>query len=447
MVDPRAGTFAGATDIPEAPRRALVTVIAVVFIDLLGFGIIIPILPYYVRSFGTSDIYIGLLAASYSLMQFAFAPLLGRISDERGRRPVLLLSIAGSAVAWTLFGLAGSLGVLFVSRMLAGAMGGNIATAQAYVADVTPPEQRAGALGLIGASFGLGFIFGPAIGGLFASDAVVALARTTLPAFVPVTRFSLPSFAAAGLSALNLLFAVAFLVEPERTRGLAGRQSWVAQFRTALADERLGPIVVAFFLVSVAFSGVQVMFIPFAADAYGYVESQTALLLTYVGIFGVLVQGGLVGRLSRRFSAAVIAIAGGGFLILALGAIPFAPELGRALVPRLDGPAFLTPELLALLGVLALLALGNGLLTVALTTLVSTSASAATQGSAFGVSQGAGSLGRTVGPPIMAALYALAVYWSPFVLGAVLLVPVLAILLRRIQSDRTTAGTIRSADE
>ncbi|MFC7047072.1 MFS transporter [Halobacteriaceae archaeon GCM10025711] len=413
------------------PRRALLTVVAVVFVDLLGFGIIVPILPFYVRSFGASDVFIGLLAASYSLMQFAFAPLLGRISDERGRRPVLLLSIAGSVVAWTVFGLAGSLAVLFVSRMLAGAMGANIAAAQAYVADITTPERRAGALGMLGAAFGLGFVFGPALGGLFASDPVVAAATAVFPEWIPATRFSLPSFAAAGFSLLNLAFAVAYLPETGAPRTAPiRRRSWVGQFTDALRDDRLSGLVVAFFLYSLAFSGVQVMFIPFAADLYGYTASQTAVLLTYVGVLGVVVQGGLVGRLSVRYSDARLSLVGTVSLAVALVGIPFAPTIGPTLLPPLGGPAFVTPELVALLLVLPVLSFGNGLLSVSLNTLVSKAASVETQGSAFGVTQGAGSLGRTVGPPVMAALYALLAYWSPFVVGGVLMLPVLAILAR-----------------
>jgi DHA1 family tetracycline resistance protein-like MFS transporter len=430
-------------------RRALATVIGVVFIDLLGFGIVIPILPFYVRSFLVSDVFIGLLAASYSIMQFLFAPLLGRLSDERGRRPVLMLSLAGSVVAWTVFGLAGQvsdavsltagLAVLFVARMVAGAMGGNVATAQAYIADITPPERRAGALGLIGASFSLGFIFGPALGGVFASDPVVAAARDVFPSFVPATRFSLPSFAAAALSLLSLASAALFLPEPDRQRRTGDRQTLVGQFVTALRDSNLRGLVVAFFLVSVAFSGIQVMFIPFAADIYGYDETQTAFLLTYIGVLGVINQGVVVGRLSRRVAESRIALAGASLLLVALAAIPFSPPLGSFL-PTVGGPQYLTRELLALLVVLAALSLGNGLLNVALSTLVSMAASAETQGSAFGVTQGAGSLGRTVGPPTMAALYAFVAYWSPFVAGAVLVVPVVGILVgvARRSSSRST---------
>ncbi|USZ69812.1 MFS transporter (plasmid) [Halorussus salilacus] len=426
MSAPRAGSATAAAEL-RRPRRALVTVLAVVFLDLLGFGIIIPILPFYVRSFGVSDVYIGLLAASYSAMQFLFAPLLGSLSDRRGRRPVILVSVAGSALAWTVFGLAGSVAVLFVSRMLAGAMGGNLAAAQAYVSDVTPPERRAGAFGLVGAAFGLGFIFGPALGGAFASDAAVTFARGTLPGFVPVTRFSLPSFAAALLSLLNFGFAALFLEESGARATAVARARWLSSFRSALSDDSLRGLVVAFFLLSVAFSGVQVMFVPFAADRYGYGATGTALLLTYIGVLGVAFQGVLVGRLSRRYPDASLAVAGAALLALALAALPFAPDIGRALVPRFGGPAFLTREAVALVAVLPGLSLGNALLSVSLTTLVSKSAGADVQGSAFGITQGVGSLGRTVGPPVMASLYVVA-FWTPFAVGAVLLVGTLVVV-------------------
>nr|WP_239640416.1 MFS transporter [Halogeometricum pallidum] len=415
-------------------------VVGIVFIDLLGFGVVIPVLPFYVRSFAVSDVLIGLLAASYSLMQFLFAPLLGRLSDAHGRRPVLMLSLFGNVLAWTVFGLAAEVGVLlgttaalatlFASRMLAGAMGGNIATAQAYIADVTTAERRAAALGLVGAAFGLGFVFGPAIGGAAASDGVVAAAESVLPSFVPATRFSLPSFVAAGLSLLALAATAAFLPEPDRQRGTAERATLVGQFLSALRAPPLRGLVVAFFLLSLAFSGVQVMFIPYAADLFGYDETQTALLLTYIGVLGVLNQGVLVGRLSRRYPERHIALAGAVILVFALATIPFSHLVGAAVPLGSVGPAWFTGPVAVLLAVLACLSVGNSLLNVALSTLVSRAVPADRQGNAFGVTQGAGSLGRTVGPPLMAALYVLA-YWSPFVAGALLALPIVAILAGR----------------
>ncbi|WP_248895929.1 MFS transporter [Haloplanus halobius] len=434
----------GAAGVVARPRRAVATVVFVVFLDLVGFGIVVPILPYYVRSFGVGDVFIGLLAATYSLTQFLAAPALGRYSDRWGRRPVILFSLAGSAVAWTVFGLAdqagtaggvvGGVATLFLARALAGAMGGNIAAAQAYVADVTPPERRTRALGLVGAAFSLGFIFGPAIGGALASETAVRMA-STLP--IPATRFSLPAFGAAGMSLVALGVACVALDEPDRHRAPAERTTLVSQFVDALRDPRLRGLVLAFFLISVAFAGVQVMFIPFVADASAYRFDATgaALLLTYVGVLGAVNQGVLVGRLSDRIGSGRLAVVGAALLLVSLAALPFAPELG-SVVPAPGGPAWLTRELVALLGVLGLLSLGNGLLNPSLAALVSVSAGPAEQGTAFGVTQGAGSLGRTVGPPAAAALYAL-VYWSPFVAGAVVVLPVIVVLLRRIAREET----------
>jgi len=408
-----------------------------VFIDLLGFGIIIPVLPFYVRSFGVSDVFIGLLAASYSLAQFVAAPVLGRISDERGRRPVLMLSVGVAGVAWLLFGVAAEVGVtlgttvglvvLFGARLMAGAAGGNVATAQAYIADVTSPTERTGALGLVGAAFGLGFVFGPAIGGLLASDAVVSAARATLPGFVPVTPFSLPSFAAAGFSFLALGATAAVLEEPDRIRRPARRVTFVAQFRAALADPTLRPLVVAFFLTSLAFAGMTVMFVPFLADFFGYDATAAALFLAYIGALGILNQGLLVGWLSRKVGVRSVVRGGVASLFLALVSLALSPLAGST-PPVAGGPAWLTAGLVVLLGFGALASFGNGAITVGLAALVSERTAADAQGAAFGVTQGAGSLGRTVGPPLAAAY--VAVYWSPFVAGAILLVPV-ALLLRR----------------
>ncbi|MWV63544.1 MFS transporter [Halorubrum sp. JWXQ-INN 858] len=435
-----AGDVAAAPDDPSAPgssagvsnpRRALAVVVAVVFIDLVGFGIVIPILPFYVRSFGVSDAFIGLLAASYSLAQFVSAPYLGRLSDRYGRRPVLLSSLATAAVAWVVFGFASeadaafgtaaAIATLFASRALAGAMGGNIAAAQAYVADITPPERRAGALGLIGASFALGFVFGPAIGGLLAAEPVVARADALFPAFVPATPYSLPSFAAAGMSLLAVVAGFLFLEEPRRSRRPAPRTTFVGTFRDALASATLRPLTVAYFVVAVAFAGVQVMFIPYVADRFGYDATAAAFLLTYVGVLGAVNQGVLVGRLSRVVPSRTLAAAGAGVLACALAALPATDRLGSDLV--IGGPAWLSGPLVALLVVLAALSLGNALVNVSLATLVSASTDADGQGAAFGVTQGASSLGRTVGPPLMAVLYTLA-YASPFLIGAALLVPI-----------------------
>lgn len=412
----------------ENPRRALAVVFAIVFVDLLGFGILIPIIPLYAESFGANELVVGLLLASYSITQFVFAPILGRLSDERGRRPILLLSLIGSTLAWTMFGLAGSLLVLFVARLLAGAMGGNIATAQAYIADITPPEDRAKGLGLIGAAFGLGFVFGPAMGGIFSSDAALSLANSILPAFVPLTKFSLPSFVAAVISAFNLILA--FVVLPETHSGEVSHDegSRIANLRDALSNPALNGLIVSFFLFSLAFSGMESMFVLFTQDSYGYGPEMNGYVLAYVGVVIAIVQGGLVGRLTNRFGEQRLAVAGVCLEMLTLAALPFAPLLGGA-IPDF-GP--LAGGLLALLGVLTFLSLGNGLANVSLTTLVSKNASEDSQGGAFGLTQSAGSIARAAGPILAGALYT-AVYWGPFVLGGVLMIPILYVLFTAVR--------------
>lgn len=458
MSAPAAAASASTADAPKRRRRAFAVVVFVVVLDLLGFGIVIPILPFYVRSFVANDLFIGLLAASYSLAQFASAPFLGRVSDRYGRRPVIVASLLGGAVAWTVFGVAGALWLVFVARIMAGAAGGNIATAQAYVADITAPADRAGALGVLGAAFSVGFIVGPALGGVLASPEVLALAGDVLPGVVPVTRFSMPSFAAAALSVAGAVVAWRFLPDPASIRdtGIEGDEAdasdadpdvgpddapatrppattLVSQFRRALADDALRGLVVAFFLVNVAFSGVTVAFIPWLADVFGFIEPQAAAFLTYIGVLGVLVQGGLVPRVSRRVGDGRMAVLGLAILSVGAAVLPFTPDVGAFANLAVAG---LAPGVVALVVLLPLVPLGNGLLSAALGALVSRSASAAEQGSAFGVTQGAGSLGRTVGPPVMAGLYEFGARWSPFVAGALLLVPALVVVARRERRER-----------
>ncbi|MFC3477609.1 MFS transporter [Halobacterium litoreum] len=416
-------------------RRALFAVLAVVFVDLVGFGVVIPVLPFYTRFFGGDELVIGLLAASYSLMQFVGAPVLGTLSDRRGRRPVILVSVAGSALAWTVFGFATGLAWLFASRLLAGAMGGNVAAAQAYVADITPEDDRTRALGLVGAAFGLGFIVGPSLGAVLSFDPVVAAVARLAPDWLPISRFSLPAFGAAVLALANLALAYRYLPETRRvaTAGVA-ETTPLADLRAAASAPALRGLLVAFFALSFAFSGVQIMFIPFVADVYDYGTTQSALLLAYIGVLSVLVQGVFVGRFTDRVGEARATVFGVSVLVAAVAALPVAPELGRALLPFVTAGA-LGPELAALLAVLVALALGNGVLNVTLVALVSRRASADLQGSAFGVTQSAGSLARTVGPVVMGGAYATVGYWAPFALGALTLLPVVAITRRLARDD------------
>jgi DHA1 family tetracycline resistance protein-like MFS transporter len=178
-------------------KHPLLTIFIVVFIDLLGFGLILPLLPYYAETFDASSTVVGLLVASYSAAQLVGAPLLGRLSDRLGRRPILLVSILGTGLGFVLLGIANTLWLLFASRLLDGLTGGNVSVARAYITDVTDEENRARGMGLIGAAFGLGFVIGPAMGGLLSTG----------------ERYALPAFVAAGLSLFNLLAVYVWLPE------------------------------------------------------------------------------------------------------------------------------------------------------------------------------------------------------------------------------------------
>ncbi|MGA9400091.1 MFS transporter [Haladaptatus sp.] len=421
----------------EGFNKALATVFAIVFVDLLGFGILIPIIPLYAEHFGANEFVVGLLLASYSLMQFLFAPVLGRLSDERGRRPILLLSLFGSVVAWTLFGVADSLLFLFAARILAGVMGGNIATAQAYVADITPPEDRAKGLGLIGAAFGLGFVFGPALGGIFSSDAVLSFARTSLPAFVPITQFSLPSFVAAVICGVNLVVAAVVLPETRERQEESDdetpshdRESRLKRLARAFSNPELAGLIASFFLLSLAFSSMESMFVLFTDQQYGFGPEMNGFVLAYVGVVIAIVQGGLVGRLTKRYGERTLALVGVGLELVTLSSLPFSPVIGSYL-PSI-GP--ISGGLFVLLFILMPLAAGNGFANVSLTTLVSKSATEDTQGGAFGLTQSAGSIARAVGPIVAGALYAAVAYWLPFVLGGLLMLPIGYVLLTTFQA-------------
>ncbi|MFC4408341.1 MFS transporter [Haloarchaeobius iranensis] len=421
--------------VPGMTRRRVVgTLFLVIFLDLLGFGILIPVIPLYAKFFGANEFVGSLLIATYSLFQFAGAPILGRLSDERGRRPVLLLSLTGSVLAWTLFGLAGELGsvigaanglvVLFFARALAGAMGGNIATANAYMADITSPEDRAKGLGILGAAFGLGFVFGPAIAGLVSSPAALSLFESVLPAAVPVSEFTMPSFTAAALTAGNLVLAFFVLPEPNRReRTTVGNESRLRQLYDAVRSPDIGSLVVAFFLASFAFSAFESQFIFLTSDRLGYGTAENAVLLTYIGVLIAIVQGGLIGPLTDRFGEYRLALVGAGIQVVTLALVPF--SLSWSFVPAL-GPVESGAVALALVS--TPLAFGNALTNVSLNALVSLNADADEQGGAFGLTQSASSLARTFGPAAAGLLYVAIAYWSPFVVAGLLFVPILVLL-------------------
>jgi DHA1 family tetracycline resistance protein-like MFS transporter len=348
-----------------------------VFIDLVGFGIVIPILPLYAEMFGPSPMVFGLLMASYSAMQFVSSPILGRLSDHFGRKPVLLVSLVGTAVGYVMFAFAGSLAVLFASRILDGISGGNISTAQAVIADITDEKDRAKGMGIIGAAFGLGFILGPGIAALL----------------VDIAPW-LPGMAAAVTSMVAFLLVLFVLPETldESTRTKARRHPFtIGSLRQALgAHPLVGLCFAIVLLVIFAFSNFETTFAQFATSRLALGMSQIGWVFVFAGVLGAVVQGGLVGRLAVRFGEARLMVVGAVLACLGAGAVPY------------------TSSLVSLLPVLAVLALGQGLVSPSLSSLTSKLVHPDEVGGVMGVYQSFSSLGRILGP-----------FWAEWVYGHV----------------------------
>jgi DHA1 family tetracycline resistance protein-like MFS transporter len=391
------------------PRAAsLGTLFFTVFLDLLGFGLVIPFLPGLARDLGASNIVATLPGAAYSLMQFLFIPIWGRLSDRIGRRPVLLWSIAASAMGMAMLGLGHTLVWLFVARLWSGIATANIAVAQAYIADVTTPEKRARGMGMIGMAFGLGFIFGPALGGV--------LSRYPIAGQVG----ALPALVAAGLSTVNLLLALRTLPEslPPAARGRRVRRAVpldLQAFRTAVRVPGVGVAVALNFLVILWFAGMEQTFRLFTEDVFGMSAAGTGAIFTMVGVIGAVVQGGLVGRLSRRFGEARLIISGAMLLAVAFALLGASPIFGAG-------------AMVALYASCAVLALGNAITMPALPSYASKRADAENQGLTLGTLQSASALGRVFGPALGGILYSTLSPSAPYTVGAVglLLAAVLA---------------------
>jgi DHA1 family tetracycline resistance protein-like MFS transporter len=358
--------------------RPIAIIFTTVFIDLVGFGIVIPALPYYVENpiFAASPLDIGLLFASYSAMQFIFAPILGALSDRYGRRPILFFSILGSAIGYLFIGFAGALWMVFLGRIIAGMTGGNISTAQAYIADVTSRKNRAKGMGLFGAAFGLGFIFGPAIGGILSRYGI----------HVPFLFAAALSFA----NAIALYFVLPESLREEDRHSDKIRKNRFAEMLESLKDPRFSTLTGIYFLLVTAFSIMTASFALYALFRFGYDAEATGYLFAYIGVLAVVLQGYLFGKLAHRFGEAWLIVIGcfllaGGFFAL--------PYVG----PQYGG-------LTALLVVIGFFALGNSLSSPALTSLASKVANEREQGKALGLMQSGASLARAIGPAIAGVL-------------------------------------------
>ncbi len=345
-----------------------------VFIDLVGFGIVIPLLPYYAETapFNATPFEVGILFASYSLMQFIFSPVLGSLSDKYGRRPVLFFSIIGSAVGYLFIGLAFALWMVFVGRIVSGITGGNISTAQAYIADVTTKETRAKGMGLFGAMFGLGFIFGPVIGGILSRYGI-----------------HVPFLFAAVLSLVNAVLVYLFLpetVKKDSVQTSEYNKNRLIELIESLKDAQFGTLnAICFFLVT-SFSIMTYAFVLYTMERFAYTPEQNGYIFMFIGVIAIVFQGGLFARLALRFGENALMIIGCLIMATSLFAIPYI------------GPA--SGGLLALLVATAMLAIGNSMASPATTSLVSKVSDEAQQGKALGVMQSGASLARAIGPAL-----------------------------------------------
>jgi len=387
----------------------LITIFAIVFVDLLGFGLILPLLPFYAESYGASAVIVGLLVASYAAAQLIGSPLLGRLSDRYGRRPILLLSVFGTFLGFLLLGFAPAIGnglaaviapqaantfiiiVLFLSRILDGLTGGNISVAQAYIADVTDEQNRARGLGLIGAAFGLGFIIGPAAGG--------ALSQW---------GYNIPAFVAAAIASLNLL-AIYFLLPESLT---LERRAAIAQKKRppftlkalveALNRPKVGPLLHLRFVYGMAFATFQTIFSLYA-QSIGLSSQTTGYVLAYVGLLSVIVQGGLIGLLTRRFRENWLIITGLWLMSGSLLAWSF------------------TSQLWVLLLVIIPLSLSGGVLNTVLQSAISKSVSAEEVGGTLGIAASLEAISRVIAPSVGGFLLAQVGRWAPGVFSALLM--------------------------
>jgi MFS transporter, DHA1 family, tetracycline resistance protein len=393
----------------DMKKSPLATILSIVFIDLIGFGMIVPVLPLYAQRFHATEWQIGFLLASYSCMQFLAAPILGWFSDQYGRKPVLLYSLIGSAAGYILMASATSLATLFLARILAGVAGASAGTATAYIADITPPENRSKRNALISAASGIGWVLGPAIGGLLSQWSVIA-----------------PFWFAAILSVLNAVWMWIVLREPGRhaTRQ-EGRGSLRQTFEQA-GSWRLGIVTMTYFAGAAGFAMLIVILPQVLFRRFGLNQSQISFVFVLAGLLTVAMQVGVFGRLAKRFGDVNLQIAGLGIMAISMLTVPFAGSV----------PMFLFFS--------AGFVVGNSFSSPIASAIASKGANAALQGRVLGVVDSAGSLGRVFGPVLAGFLLSgdharpNAQYGnSPFLAGGVIMAAAcgLATTLRRYEPN------------
>lgn len=372
-------------------RKPIVVIFITIFIDMLGFGIIIPILPIFSKELGAENYQVGLIAMSYPVMNFLFAPFWGSLSDRFGRRPIILGSVFLTTLAYLIFSQATTLWILLISRTLSGIGSANLSVAQAYVADVSPPEERAKSMGLIGAAFGLGFIIGPTAGGYLKSLSTQG-------------HVDWVGYGAAVICLINLLLAFFFLPESlkERKPDLRFNFKVISGIARELRKPVIRELLLINFIFITAFMIMQIAASLFWREAIGLTEIQMGYMFAFIGLLTVIVQGGLVGRMVRRF---------GEYKLLSAGS--YLSVVAFAMIPWVSPETFIPFELIAF----ALLALANGCITPSITSLLSKSAGPTEVGQVLGVNQSFGSVARAAGMAISGFMYGYN-FHLPFLAGA-----------------------------
>ena len=384
--------------------RRLLIIFGIVLVDMLSFSLVLPLLPYFAKTFGANPIVTGLIASAYPLAQVIAAPILGRLSDAYGRKPILLVSIAGTACALVVLGLSNTLWMLFASRVIDGLTGGNISVAQAYMTDITSAEDRGKAFGLVGAAFGIGFILGPATGGLLSS-----------------ITYALPAFLAAGLAVANLLLVTFVLPESlsaetrARVRAEPVKGFALRELGATLGLPRVGPLMTVRIVIGFTFAVFEGGFSLWAAQAIGLAAWQNGLVLAYVGVLSVVIQLGVIGLLTKRFSDARLIVGGSALAAISLFAWGFSPNVW---------------VLIAIMPALSLgMAVANTIVGSALTKAVY----ADEVGGIIGLATSTGSLVRVPAPFVAGALLQLVpAGWAPGVLSGVLTAAVLPFAYQRL---------------
>ncbi len=398
-------------------KKPLVIIFLTVFIYLLGFGIVIPTIPLLSVQLGASAFETGLLMSAYSFMQFIFSPLWGKLSDKHGRRPILLFCLAGEALSYLLFAQAQTLGFLFFARLLSGFFGASISTASAYISDVTPANERSKGMALIGAAFGLGFLFGPAIGG---GLTIWAEHLSTDPYF----RTSFSSYWVAGLCAFTFLFALKFLKE-SRQFGTTKvtEQTLFKRLIYYFKVDTVGPLMFVFLLSSLAMSTMEATLILYTKDKFGWGLKEVSFGFAYIGVIIVITQGYLVRKLIPKLGEKHVLRAGLTFMTIGLTGIVVSDSiwiLALAQTFLAVGVGFTNPSTLGSISLLT---------------------NSEEQGTVLGTTQGMSSLGRIIGPAVGGALYSALTIQSPFILsGAMALLGLFVVIT--IFNEIPNAGQI-----